>query len=86
MVYLFIIFIENFVKEFFLELICCLFVIYIIQFFRYFVEISDLKNEFYKIFIYMLKVEFCFLRYLDFGFFYSLVLDGNDEEFEVCEY
>lgn len=30
MVYLFIIFIENFVKEFFVEFICCLFVIYII--------------------------------------------------------
>lgn len=42
--------------------------------------------SFTNIFIYMLKVEFCFLRYLDFGFFYSLVLDGNDEEFEVCEY
>lgn len=49
MVHSFIIFIENFAKEFFLELICCPFVIYIIQFSRHLAEIySDLKNEFYK--------------------------------------
>lgn len=86
MVHSFIIFIENFAKEFFLEFICCPFVIYIIQFSRHLAEISDLKNEFYKIFIHMLKAESCFLRYLDFGLFYSSVPDGNDEEFEACEY